>query len=218
MKVLAIILSWVDLGAENYRVTVFDVGQGQSVLFECDNKHYLVDCGGESDKTAADTVAHSLLSRGITHLDGVFLTHFDTDHAGGLPLLLTSIPADTLYLPDIEDNGTIRRTLEKSNNQIYWINKYAVLEMESMRFTMIPGEHKTRDNERSLCILFQTENCDILITGDRSEIGEKALMEDIALPELELLIAGHHGSASSSCLVLVQIILTDTRLRMSFID
>ena len=197
--VLAVALSWLEPRGENYQVTIFDVGQGQSILIECDNKCYLVDCGGDSDKTAADTVSHWLLSRGITYLDGVFLTHYDNDHAGGVPLLLTSIPADTLYLPDIEDNGLVRSALEDARSHIQWIDRYAVLETETMKFTMIPGEHETNDNERSLCILFQTKNCDILITGDRSAIGEKALMEDIRLPELELLVVGHHGSASSSC-------------------
>ena len=53
-------------------------------------------------------------------------------------------------------------------------------------------------NESSMCVLFQTENCDILITGDRSRKGELALLQRVTLPELELLIAGHHGSASAT--------------------
>lgn len=201
--VLAVALSWCEPEAENYRVTVFDVGQGQSILIECDNKRYLVDCGGESNKTAADTVSHWLLSRGIRRLDGVFVTHYDADHAGGVPLLLTSIPADALYLPDIEDTGTVRSDLERNHGNIHWIDRYAVLDMEAMKFTMIPGEHETKANERSLCILFQTKNCDILITGDRTAVGEDALLEDVRLPELELLVVGHHGSASSTSLALL---------------
>jgi len=46
--------------------------------------------------------------------------------------------------------------------------------------------------------LFQPENCDILITGDRSFDGELALMEHTDLPDLEILIAGHHGSRTST--------------------
>ena len=203
--VLAITLSWIERGTNSYRITVFDVGQGQSVLIECADKRYLVDCGGDSDKAAADTVSHWLLSKGIMRLDGIFVTHYDDDHAGGVPHLLTNLSVDNLYLPDIEDEGTVRTQLENNHNNIQWIDRYAVIEMEKMRFTMIPGEHESSDNERSMCILFQTENCDILITGDRGSTGEKALLKDIRLPELELLVVGHHGSASATSLELLAV-------------
>ena len=54
-----------------------------------------------------------------------------------------------------------------------------------------------------MCVLFQVENCDILITGDRSTVGEKALLQQMELPEIDILIAGHHGSGSSSGLELL---------------
>ena len=53
-------------------------------------------------------------------------------------------------------------------------------------------------NESSLCVLFQRENCDILITGDRGSLGETLLMHRAELPELDVLVAGHHGSAGSA--------------------
>lgn len=203
--VLAIVLPRLEPKYENYRVTVFDVGQGQSVLIECDAKRFLVDCGGESNRVAADTVSQQLRYRGIQKLDGIFVTHYDEDHAGGIPLLLTGIQAETLYLPDIEDNGDVRGALETMPSKIHWISSFAQLEFENMTFSLIPGKHESNDNERSLCILFQTENCDILITGDRSAVGEKALLQDVRLPELELLVVGHHGSATATSLELLSV-------------
>jgi competence protein ComEC len=52
--------------------------------------------------------------------------------------------------------------------------------------------------------LFQTENCDILITGDRSAAGERELMRQVDLPELEVLIVSHHGSKHSTGNALLQ--------------
>jgi competence protein ComEC len=46
--------------------------------------------------------------------------------------------------------------------------------------------------------LFQTKNCDILLTGDRSAAGELELLERMDLPRLEVLVAGHHGSKHST--------------------
>ena len=196
--ILAILLTWAEPLGDNYRVTVFDVGQGQSILIECDDKRYLVDCGGDSDKTAADTVTHYLLSRSITKLDGIILTHYDADHAGGVPLLLTGIDVETLYLPDTEDESGRRQALEETHDNIFWLSSYGELETEKMKLCMIPGKHDKVDNERSMCVLFQTENCAILITGDRSTVGEKALLQQVELPPVDILIAGHHGSGSST--------------------
>ena len=50
-----------------------------------------------------------------------------------------------------------------------------------------------------MCVLFQTEKCDILITGDREAAGEKLLLADHTIPQLEVLVVGHHGSKTSTC-------------------
>ena len=54
------------------------------------------------------------------------------------------------------------------------------------------------NNENSICILFDTEKCDILITGDRSTRGEASLLSTGRIPELDALVAGHHGAAGST--------------------
>ena len=57
--------------------------------------------------------------------------------------------------------------------------------------------------------MFQTENCDILITGDRGELSEMLLVHRTELPDLELLIAGHHGSRYSTTDRLLQATMPD---------
>jgi competence protein ComEC len=53
-------------------------------------------------------------------------------------------------------------------------------------------------NENSLCILLDTENCDILITGDRDGFGERMLLRRTALQDVDILVAGHHGAKDST--------------------
>lgn len=201
--VLALLLSWAEPLGDRYRVTVFDVGQGQSILLECDGKKILIDCGGDTEKGAADTVSQYLHSRSVDRLDAVVVTHYDKDHAGGVPLLLSEISVGSLYLPDTVDETGMRDTLSSSHENICWVGRYTVLETACMKLSMIPGEHETQDNERSMCVLFQTENCVILVTGDRSTVGEKALLQDVQLPEVDILVAGHHGSATSTSMELL---------------
>lgn len=184
---------------DDYRVTVFDVGQGQAVLVQSDGKHYLVDCGGDSPAIAADTVAAELLSQGINRLDGVILTHYDLDHAGGVPCLLTRVDADAIYLPDMDDNNGICESLQSSfGDRVEIISREKQIESESMRISLFPSADGTKGNESCMCILFQVKECDILITGDRNTSGEKELLSQTQLPELELLVVGHHGSASAT--------------------
>ncbi len=63
---------------------------------------------------------------------------------------------------------------------------------------IIPSEIRNSSNDSGLCCLFQRENCAILITGDRSTLGEFLLLKHLELPKLDVLVAGHHGSGSST--------------------
>ena len=197
-------LSWAEPRLDPLRVSVLDVGQGQSILLQSRGKNYLVDCGGDNAEAAADTAAQMLLGQGITRLDGLILTHYDKDHAGGTEYLLTRVSADTLYLPDISDDTLTKDALRAEYAQsICWISQKTVLNIDGLVFTFLPGSADNDDNESSMCILFQGENCDILITGDRGSRGERELLEQVQLPELELLVVGHHGSNSSTCFELL---------------
>ena len=191
--------SWAESKLENYRVTILDVGQGQCVLLQSRGSSYLVDCGGNTDEKAADAAAQALLAQGIRKLDGAILTHYDADHAGGLALLLTRVSAKSLYLPDVADAGNIRQELSQLEKQeIQWISESTVLMGETFCISLFPGEKGGNENESSMCVLFQAGNCDILITGDRNSKGERYLLEQAQLPEIEILIAGHHGASSST--------------------
>ena len=50
----------------------------------------------------------------------------------------------------------------------------------------------------------------MLITGDLDAGGEYALLEQLSLPQVELYVAGHHGSARSSSEALLAAVQPDT--------
>ena len=196
---ISIGLSWLEPQLDDIRVSVIDVGQGQSILIQQKEETYLVDCGGSHTGVTADTVANYLLSQGIFSLDGVILTHYDADHAGSVLDLLTSVDADKIYMPDVIDSNGIRDSIEmRYPEKVSLIADAVTLELDSGKFTLYPADFTVDDNESSLCVLFQAENCDILITGDRSSAGERTLLKQVDLPKLELLIAGHHGSHTAT--------------------
>lgn len=201
---LCIGLSWAEPMLDDYRMTVLDVGQGQAILLQSSGKTYLVDCGGDYDEDAADMAAETLLSQGISRLDGIVVTHFDRDHTGGLPHLLTRIDTELLLLPYIVDEDGVGQHLADLNTGITsWVREDLTISYDQTRITIFGPEDYDFGNESSICVLFQVENCDILITADRGSLGEKLLLRK-DLPALDVLMVGHHGSKHSTCQELLQ--------------
>ena len=196
---LALGASWIEPLLDNYRMTVLDVGQGQCIVLQSDGKTFLVDCGGSDDEETADTAAEYLLARGIWHLDGVVLTHFDKDHSGGLPYLLERIPTDVLFVPDCPDESGILSELVPLSEQTLALQENLQITYGITKISIFGPVVPDSGNESSLAVLFQRGSCDILITGDRTAFGERILLKTADIPQLDALIAGHHGSKNSTC-------------------
>ena len=202
---LALAASWLEPMTDECRMTMLDVGQGQCILLQSEGKTYLVDCGGSYDEDAADLAAETLISRGVFRLDGVILTHYDRDHSGGLPYLLTRMEVDALFLPEAEDENGVGEALDElTDGTVVSVSENLVLNYGDTELTIFGPALTNSSNESSLSVLFQAGNCDILITGDRSDFGERMLLRQMELPRLEILVAGHHGSKSSTSIELLE--------------
>lgn len=193
--IVSAFFAYLEPRTDNYRMTVLDVGQGQCVLLQSKDSCYVVDCGGDYSIEAADLAAQTLRSCGIQRVDGLVLTHFDVDHSGGAEYLIAQMEIDHVYGPD--HDGNFDYPYKKVRNE-------TILECGTGVITILPGEKDKSANESSLCILFQAEDCDILITGDRNSDGERYLFDQYDIPQLDVLVAGHHGSDSSTSLYLLQ--------------
>lgn len=191
---VALMASWWEPTTSDVRFTILDVGQGQCLLMQSKGRVYVVDCGGDSDERTADLAAETLLSQGYSHVDGLILTHLDRDHAGGAEYLLSRIPADFLILPRITEDIAI-----PDNTQVISAAQDFVISDGTSTVTVFAPVFHGEENEMSLCVLFDTEKCDILITGDRNAFGERSLLRHTHIPDVDVLIAGHHGSKYSNC-------------------
>ncbi|GKT37457.1 hypothetical protein ADUPG1_003395, partial [Aduncisulcus paluster] len=90
---ISVFLLWSLPNTQQIGVDFLDVGQGDSILIHGkDGGHILIDSGPEK----AD-LEDILLKQGITHLDAVFLSHPDSDHAFGFTEISDSIRVDTFY-------------------------------------------------------------------------------------------------------------------------
>lgn len=197
---IALLLSWTEPVLSDYRVTVLDVGQGQCILLQSRGTTFMVDCGGDQDENAGNTAAEALLSMGIDRIDGLILTHYDRDHCGGVRHLVRRIAIDRVYFPRTTDRDGLLETIVKATADSEQILLDGDMEIRfgdcSIRI-FAPGSGKS-GNESCAAVLFQNEKYDTLITGDMNAADERELLETGALPDLELLIVGHHGSATST--------------------
>ena len=184
-------------------VTALDVGQGESVALLSRRHGVLVDCGSSNSYiSAGDVAADYFLSAGIRRLDAVVLTHYHADHANGLALLLARVGVDTLYLPDIaEENG--EKTAVLALSERYGVEvRYVTAETQAVvgkaALTLYPPVGEGGENELGLTILCSAGEFDTLITGDMDSKTERALLDAYPLPDIEVLLVGHHGSRYST--------------------
>ena len=194
---VCLMCSWVRPNTCAASVTVLDVGQGQSVIISARGRHFLIDCGGDHNETAADIAAETLLSRGIFSLDGMIVTHYDTDHAGGVEYFMTRMPVKQVYLPPTEDD-IHKPGIESMATHAVTVSQDTQISWADCKLTVFSPVLSTSDNESGICVLFESEKCDILITGDLSILGETLLISQKQLPDVDILIVGHHGSGHST--------------------
>ena len=70
--------------------------------------------------------------------------------------------------------------------------------------TIFHPDLRESGNNGGLCVLASHEKYDILITGDLSQNAEYRLLSRYDLRDIELLVAGHHGAATSTSDALLQ--------------
>lgn len=193
---------WQQYGA--FRAAVLDVGQGESVALCSGSEAALVDCGSSNSYVDAGSVAaDALQSAGIRRLSAVIVTHYHADHTNGLTEVLTRLPVDTLYLPDIEDEYGVRDHLVSlaahQGADVVFVTEPARIALGEAVLTVYPPLLTTGDlNEQGLTALATAGDFDLLITGDMAGQTEQLLAQTYPLPDVEVLVVSHHGSRYSS--------------------
>ena len=196
----------VKLGEWRYHagldVKVLDVGQGQCVLLASGGDFTLVDCGsGNSWYGPGEIASQHLRAMGCRKLDRLMLTHYDSDHISGVRSLLARMDVDTLLVPELADDGLGGEILELAREHgvtVETVESRTELPMGKAVLTVLPPVGEGEDNERGLSVLASAEDADILITGDMDAATERKFLEAYDLPDIEVLVAGHHGSKYST--------------------
>ncbi len=185
------------------RLVVFDVGQGLSVAAQTQNHALLYDAGpdfpGEAD-SGNRILIPSLRAQGIAQLDGLILTHDDTDHTGGALSVLQAIPVGWISSSLSADHPLLSNTQQpvRCQDGQRW-------EWDGVRFEILHpsrrsyGDASVRDNDRGCVLRISTGAQSVLLAADIEKASEPRLLQ--AHPDqlpATLLVVPHHGSGTSS--------------------
>ena len=196
------------------RINVLDVGQGLSVVVESQSKLMVYDVGasyGERFDMGSVVVAPFIVSRGFKHVDRVVVSHGDMDHFGGFKGLSDSLPVKQAVLPPgifshaLQGNSFVgEKSYCYASKRWQWEFKNSSSESEWIYFDILSqklqgrGSDMEDSNNNSCVLLIRWRDISILLPGDIEKQAEKLLLENYELPLVDLLVAPHHGSKTSS--------------------
>lgn len=198
----ALLLGAASRTGDGLTISVLDVGQGESVLLSTGAYTALVDCGGNSRDDPGDLAADQIQALGRSRLDLLILTHFHADHAGGVPRLLDRLDVGLLCVPDVEPDDPLRQELlalaAEQGIEVRFIREDCTVELGEGVLSIYAPLGDGGANEEGLSVLASLGEFDALMTGDMNAGVERRLIKYGNLPDIEVLIAGHHGSAAST--------------------
>ena len=183
------------LAAGDFRVTVLDVGQGSAALVETRSRTLLFDAGPRFPSgfdLGERVVLPALAQQPVRQLHRIVVSHGDLDHAGGVDAVRAAQTAADVLGPD--------RSFPRScHDASPW-----VWDGVRFRFLTAPAiRGAPEDNNRSCTILVEGDSGRALLMGDTHAPLEMLIARQVDAP-VDLLIAPHHGSATSSSLPLVR--------------
>lgn len=196
-------------------INFIDVGQGDSTLITTQfNKKILIDGGGSEFGSTFDvgekTLLPYLLKKKIHKLDYVIISHFDSDHVGGILTILEELNVKQVLIPkQVEYSENYNKFLDivkKRNIKVKIVGEGNTINIDKNTYLDIlwPEEKQITDNvlnNNSLIVRLCYKNFKMLFTGDIEEIAEQKLLQKYENTEkltADILKVAHHGSKSSS--------------------
>jgi len=190
-----------DKKVSKLKVHFIDVGQGDSILVESNNKYMLIDAG-ESDQSKV--VINYLENIGVKKLDFIIATHPHSDHIGGLADVINHFNIGKIIMPDaVHTSNTYENLLDTISDKGLKITKAVVgneYTLGNASFVILAPSNSDYDNlnNYSVAIKLQNGSNSFIFTGDAEEQSENEMLKTGINLDADVLKLGHHGSFTSN--------------------
>lgn len=234
-KVIAILIILViinpikyfsNIKQSNLKIYFVDVGQGDSTcIVTPKNKVILIDGGGNSKDENYDigkqTLLPYLLDKKINKIDYCIVSHFDSDHCGGLMYILKNLKVKNIIIgKQYEEYENYKEFIKiakdkKINIRVVEAGEKITIEKNLYIDVLWPINREkmviqNAINNNSLVFKLRYVNFSMLFTGDIEEIAEKEILdnykENTELLKSTILKVAHHGSKTSSTKEFINIV------------
>lgn len=222
ITVIILLNSIIYVTDKNLKIYFVDVGQGDCTLIQThEKKNILIDGGGSefgSFDVGESILLPYLLNRGINKIDYMMISHFDSDHIGGLFYIMKNLKVDNIIISRQGKNSeNFKKFIQiMSKKQINLIivkrGDYVKIDDTSYFEILFPEEKQISDNvlnNNSIVAKFVSSNVTMLFTGDIEEIAEKRLCElyrNTNKLQADIIKVAHHGSKTSSTLSFLELV------------
>ena len=213
---LSLLFSMIPGVSENdggaVRLVCLNIGKADCSLLLYQDEAYLIDAGYEQTYAALET---ALSQYGITHLNGVFLTHCHKDHEGGLLSLAQSVIqvdawyASRIYYDVKESKHAAVLAAAERGQEVTWLDAGDEIKVGAdASFTVLGPLSVDTDNENnnSLVMRFSSPQGSILFAGDMKEEEEYELLAAGVFSACDILKAGHHGDNKATTKELLSVV------------
>lgn len=197
--------------AEKMTLMVFNVGKADCLLLRSGGSCYLIDTAKGKH---AEFLQEGLETLGVTHLDGVIITHMDSDHVGGLKKLLKSgLTIDHVYISafyhpedkDKKENPGIKAA-EKQGYEAETLRGGDELPFDGGKLSVLGPlrEAADKDDNNSVVLLAEAAGVRFLLAGDMEFPEEEDLLRAGLVPEADVLKVGNHGDDDATSIALLK--------------
>ena len=181
-----------------------DVGQGDCILIQVNNKNLLIDSGPSSNRK---DLLNYLEKLNIKKFDYIIATHPHEDHIGNMDTIIKRYDIGSFYSPKVITSSTtfenMISALVDKNLKINVLKK-GVKGIDLGKNTEIevfsPLENISSDNlnDYSPIIKITFFNNSFLFTGDAEISTEDTVLSENNNLNCDILKVGHHGSSTST--------------------
>ena len=201
---------------EDFRIACLDVGQGDGIVIEIENQWNILIDGGSTNKSALGQyqLIPYLKSRGISKLDGIYISHTDEDHISGVRQLfeyigkgLTVLQVENLILPEwqnIQDNKNYQELIqlaEIAGTRVLTARAGDKIKYGQTRLEVLwppEGADGVEVNEDAIVLEMTSGDFKGIFTGDIGKETEEKLLQNGVLEDVDFLKVAHHGSKYST--------------------